>query len=220
MTGRKYYWTGIVLIAAGLLTLLVAYPHLPNIVPTHWNVRGEANGFSPKWALFAIFPGMMAGLMALFAALPWLSPQRFEVDSFRLTYLYIMVIVMGLLLYVEGVTLWTALSGKTNPGSAIIGGICLLTSLLGNVMGKVRRNFYIGIRTPWTLADERVWNATHRFAAKTFFWAGVAGLAMTLFGAPPVAAFVAVMCGVLLPVVYSLIIYKQLERSGENVGAV
>jgi uncharacterized membrane protein len=91
----------------------------------------------------------------------------------------------------------------------------LFCALLGNVMGKVRRNFYVGVRTPWALANERVWNATHRFAAKTFVAAGVIGLALTLLGFTGWPVFVLLMAGLLAPVAYSLVFYKQLERRGQ-----
>lgn len=88
-------------------------------------------------------------------------------------------------------------------------------TLTGNVLGKVRRNFFIGIRTPWTIASEPVWNATHRFAAKTFFAGGLAGLVFTILGAPIWLSLAAILVAVLAPVFYSLVVYKQLQRRGE-----
>jgi uncharacterized membrane protein len=137
------------------------------------------------------------------------------VDTFRSTYLYIMVVLVSMLGYFTGVILWVGLGRGTNVNRAVVGGVCLLFALLGNVMGKVRRNFYIGVRTPWALANERVWNATHRFAAKTFVLGGVIGLALTAVGVNGWLSFAALMAGALVPVVYSLVVYKQLERRGE-----
>ena len=212
---RKYYLIGVLLIAAALVAILVAYPHLPDRVPTHWNVQGNADGYSAKWTLFLFGPGFMAGTMLLFYFLPWLSPKHWQVDTFQSTYLYIMMILVSMLAYFTGVSLWAALGHAASVDRAIVGGVCLLFALLGNVMGKVRRNFFIGIRTPWALANERVWNATHRFAAKTFVAGGVIGLALTLIGVKGWLPFAALMAGALVPVVYSLVVYKQLERRGE-----
>jgi uncharacterized membrane protein len=212
---RKYYWIGILLTGAVLATILIAYPHLPDRVPTHWDMEGRANDYSAKWMLFLFGPGFMAGTMLLFYFLPWLSPKQWQVDTFRSTYLYIMVVMISMLAYFTDVSLWVALGHAANVDRAIIGGVCLLFALLGNVMGKVRRNFFIGVRTPWALANERVWNATHRFAAKTFVLGGVIGLILTAFGVKGWPPFVALMAGALFPVVYSLVVYKQLERRGE-----
>jgi uncharacterized membrane protein len=86
---------------------------------------------------------------------------------------------------------------------------------MGNVMGKVRRNFFIGVRTPWTLANERVWYATHRFAAKSMVAAGILAFIAAITGAPFLICLVLILLGVLTPVVYSLICYKGLERRGQ-----
>jgi uncharacterized membrane protein len=212
---RKYYLIGMFLTAAMLVATLLAYPRLPNLVPTHWNMRGQADDFSAKWSLFLIGPGFMTALMVLFRFLPWLSPKHWEVDTFHSTYLYIMVILVSMMAYFNAVILWAGLGHAIDVGRAIIGGVCLLFALLGNVLGKVRRNFYIGVRTPWALANDRVWNPTHRFAAKTFVAGGVAGFALTLAGFEGWPAFTALMAGALTPVVYSLIVYKQLEKRGE-----
>jgi len=212
---RKYYLTGMLLVVAALVATLAVYSQLPERVPTHWGINNQPNGYSPKWALFLIGPGFMAALLALFRFLPWLSPKHFEVDSFRSTYLQVMVITLSLMAYLYAMTLWAGRTGSANVGRAVVGGICLLVALLGNLMGKVRRNFYIGIRTPWTLANERVWNATHRFAAKTCFAGGLVGLVLTLFGVQGWPVFAVLMAGALAPVVYSLIFYKQLERRRE-----
>lgn len=213
MTG-KYYLIGILLTVAVLVATVVAYPHLPSTVATHWNLRNQVDGYSAKWTLFLMGPGLMAGIMVLWRFLPWLSPKNFEVDSFRSTYFQIMLIVVSLLAYFNAAVLWAGVGYSLNVGRAIVGGLCLLVALLGNLLGKVRRNFYIGVRTPWALANEHVWNATHRFAAKTFVAGGLVGLALTAVGLQGRAVFV-VLLAALIPAVYSLAFYKQLERRGE-----
>jgi uncharacterized membrane protein len=212
---RNHFIAGAVLIAAVLAATAIAYPHLPAQVPTHWDAHGNVNGWSAKWTLFAIEPGIMAGILLLFAVLPWLSPKHFEVDSFRSTYLYIMVIILALMAYIHALILAAGLSWPFEMNRAIEGGISLLIALLGNVMGKVRRNFYVGIRTPWTIASERVWNATHRFAAKTLVIGGIAGLIAAGLRAPFWLPIAAILAGALVPAVYSLVCYKQLEHRGE-----
>ena len=214
MTGKYYYTTGILLTGAALVATAVAYPQLPSSVPRHWDIHGLPNGYRPKWTLYFV-PGLMAGIMLLTWQLPWLSPKQFEVDGFRSTYLRIMLITVGMLGYFDAVMLRIGVGHRVNVRRAILGGLCLLFVLLGNVMGKVRRNFFIGIRTPWALANERVWNATHRFAAKTFVLGGLAGLVLIAMGLNgwSIAALVA---GPLVPAVYSLVFSKQLDRRGER----
>lgn len=221
---NKYYIIGGALILAVVVATAVAYPYLPSMVPTHWDAHGQVNGWSAKWTLFAIEPGIMAAMLLIFAALPWLSPKHFEVDTFRSTYLYIMVVVLAMIAYIHGVILLASIHLAEvrdvnvlwggDVSRAIMGGVCLLIALLGNVMGKVRKNFWIGVRTPWTLTSDRVWNATHRFAGKTFVIGGLLGLLAVILRAPSWLPLTAVMSGALVPVAYSLLIYKRLEHRG------
>lgn len=220
-TNQRYYLGAAAVILATLAGILVAYPHLPATVPLHWNAHGEVNGWGPKWSLFLYGPGMMVLMVLLFAGLPWLSPRKFEVESFRSTYLYIMIVIVAMLGYIHILILIVGLGLVLDVSRAVIGGVCLLISLLGNVLGKVRRNFYVGVRTPWTIANERVWNATHRLAAKTFFAGGLVGLIAVALRAPFWLPMTAILVGALVPAVYSLVYYKQLERRGElNGGSI
>jgi uncharacterized membrane protein len=214
-TNRNYYLGAAAVILAMLAATTVAYSRLPQVVPLHWDVQGHVNGWGPKWMLFLLGPGLMAAIVLLFSSLPWLSPKKFEVDSFRATYLYIMIVIVAMIAYFQLLMLISALGVALDVTRAVEGGVCLLIALLGNVLGKVRRNFYVGIRTPWTIADERVWNVTHRFAAKTFFVGGLLGLLAVVLRAPFWFPIGVIILATLVPVVYSLVFYKQLEHRGE-----
>lgn len=215
------YWT----VAIGLTILAWAvsawfYPSLPQRIPTHWNIHGEVDGYGNKqWAVF-LMPLFTVGMLALFAFLPALSPKQFEVDAFRSTYLFIMVVVIALFAYIQAIILlatWQEVGGGVkwlDIGRALLGGIFVFFALMGNVMGKVRKNFYIGIRVPWTLASDRVWNDTHRLAAWTMVGGGVIGLIIVLTGLPLALAFGTLMVSVLIPAAYSFFHYKALERRG------
>jgi len=212
---RKYYLIGIVLTALVAIATVAVYPRLPDFVPSHWNLHNQPNGYSHKYMLFVFGPGFMVGIMLLMRALPWLSPKNFEVDSFRSSYLQIMLMLVCMFAYFQGLLIWGALGHSMDVGRAIIGGACLLFALLGNLMGKIRRNFYIGIRTPWAIANERVWNATHRFAAKTLVIGGLIGVLLTAIGVDGWPLLALLLAAALIPAIYSLVFYKQLERRGE-----
>jgi uncharacterized membrane protein len=218
MKSRKYYLVALLVTALVAMADVWAYPRLPETIATHWNLHGVANGWGPKWVLFLVGPALMVFLMLLMRALPWLSPKNFEVDTFRVTYLQIMVILVCVAGYLQLVLVWVGLGHPMNVGRAVVGGVCLLFMLLGNLMAKVRRNFYVGIRTPWTLANERVWNATHRFGAKTMVVGGLAGLLLTAAGFYGWPVLAVLLAGILAPAVYSLVVYKRMEAAGEMGG--
>lgn len=211
---------GFLIIGALLVVLvfggtLAVYGELPARVPIHWNLQGQADGFGPRWHTLAVFPAVMLGLLGLTAALPWLSPRRFEVNGSNNAYLQIMLVVLVFLAYIHFVTLAAALGRAWNMNAMIMGAVCAMFVAMALPLSRVRRNFYVGVRTPWTLANERVWQATHRFAAKTFVAGGLAGLALAFLVRVPWAPIVAIVAAGLAPVIHSLVFYKQLERRGE-----
>jgi uncharacterized membrane protein len=201
------------LIAAAWVGSAVIYPALPDRVPTHWNIRGEVDAYGPKTVPTLLMPAIMTGLLALFCALPWLSPAKFQVDTFPRTYSLIVVLTIGLQTYLHAAILAATMHPKMDVGRWLLGGLFLFFALMGNLMGKVRRNFWMGVRVPWTLASERVWNDTHRVTAWLYVGAGLIGCVLCLLG------WVLIATGLLLvaafaPIGYSLWRYKSLERAG------
>lgn len=195
-----------------------SYDRLPEQIPIHWNIHGEPDGFVAKdntFMVFALGPLAMALLTALGAALPWLSPKRFEVRAFRETADFVVMLAVALIGFIDAVSLWGALDPAFPQGKVLIAGMFLFLGLVGNVLGRVRRNFYIGIRTPWTLADGTVWDRTHRLGAWLLTATGAVGFVAVLLGVPPWLCFVVLMAAVLVPAVYSLVLYKRLERAGQ-----
>lgn len=125
---------------------------------------------------------------------------------------------MGLMLVIQGfvlvIGLTTLLAGAgfalPVPKVALLGAGALLM-VLGNYMGKLRRNFFIGIRTPWTIASEATWERTHRLGGKLFALAGVMVLLITAFGGPFWLSIACILAVALMLVVYSFLVYRRLE---------
>jgi uncharacterized membrane protein len=210
---RGYWIMAVGLVLAAWAVTAALYPGLPEKIPTHWNIHGKVDAHGSKATLF-LMPAAMIGMLALFAFLPTLSPKNFEVDTFRSTYLFVMVLVIGLFGYIQGVLLYAAKSGHVDVARTMVGGLYLFFALMGNVLGKVRRNFYIGVRVPWTLASDRVWNDTHRVAAWLFVLAGLTGFAIVLAGGSLLLSLIPLGVAVVVPIVYAFVHYKQLERRG------
>lgn len=194
------------------------YAELPDPVPTHWNAQGEVDGYTPKpWGAW-LFPVITFGMYLLFKVLPWISPQGFRMESF-MRIVDILKQALVLFMFVIGVTVAFAAKGHSfDPGLVILPGVGVLFIILGNYMGKLRKNFFIGIRTPWTLASDEVWAKTHRLGGWCFVLAGllllIAGLAR--WPSMQVVLGIAIGVGALLPVVYSFVIYKRLEGFGPD----
>jgi uncharacterized membrane protein len=211
---RTYWVVAILMVVAAWAASAVMAPRLPATVPTHWNIHGKVDGHGPKAMNLVILPAVMTGMLGFFRLLPVLSPKPFEVVPFRSTYLYLMVLVVGLFGYMHALLLYASATGHVAIWRAFIAGAFLGFALLGNVMGKVRRNFYIGWRVPWTLASDRVWNDTHRLAAWLSVACGLVGFAIVIAGLSILAAVAVLVVALVVPVVYSFVHYKQLERRG------
>jgi uncharacterized membrane protein len=223
---RIYVILCIVVAAATLAASLILYPQMPEKIPTHWNIQGEIDGYGHKqWAAF-LMPAILAGLLLLFWAIPYLSPKHFEVDTFRSTYWFIILVISVMMAFIHGLTLWAALAAQDKPVDItrlMLGGLLIMFALIGNVLGKVRRNFFVGIRTPWTIANERVWNDTHRLAGRLFVGGALVGLLAVCLPLPlpgvTIAVVVVIVASSAAPAVYSLILYKRLEKRGELDGS-
>lgn len=202
----------ILMIAAMTAVTAYFYPSLPASMPIHWNVAGQVDGYGPRWHLWLLGPGCMSGFLLLGVALPWLSPKQFEVQASGDTYGYLMAIPVALMAGVEILVLCAALGVQVRVERVVPVLVFIVLILVGNPMGKVRRNFFLGIRTPWTLANERVWNATHRLAGKLMVGSGVLGLVAVWLGAPYWLLLAVMMVWAPVATGYSLVLYKRLPQ--------
>jgi uncharacterized membrane protein len=209
---NRFLVMSLLLVLAAFGATVFLYGQLPDQIPLHWNADGEIDRYGSRAAAF-MMPGVMAGVLVLLAVLPKVSPLRFSVDAFSDTYWYSALIVEGMLAYAHALVMAGSLHHTIDTGRWMLGGMAFFIALLGNVMGKVRRNFWLGVRTPLTPANKHVWSAKHRLAAKMMVGcsalAFIAALANLRF-----AAVVLIVIGPLVPAAYSLLYYKRLERSG------
>jgi uncharacterized membrane protein len=215
MKTRHAIISGLVLTVTALVYAWVLYPALPDRIPIHWNIHGEVDGWADKRVAIYLMPGTMALLVALLVALPWLSPRNFAIEPFRGTFNALMLLSTGLMGFVHAVMLQAALRPEMDSGRVLVIGFFLFFALLGSGLGKVRRNFWIGIRTPWTLASDAVWDPTHRLAGWVLVATGILGALATWRGVPVAYCFTLLLVAPLVPVLYSLWLSKRLEREGQ-----
>lgn len=200
----------------GLVVLAFAiaaafYSSLPESVPTHWNAHGQPDGFTPKpWGPF-VLPLVMAGVCLLLQVIPRISPRGYRIDRFQNVFEILLTAILAFLFLLTVLALFAGIGVPVPLVRAIPAGIGLLLVVLGNYMGKVMKNFFIGIRTPWTLASDEVWLRTHRLAGKLFVLAGIGLFVSALVGGGPVLLLVAVAIAVGIPAVYSYLLYRRIE---------
>ncbi|GAB3040092.1 MULTISPECIES: SdpI family protein [Oleiagrimonas] len=211
MKFHRSVWVTVSFLIIGAVAAWWLWPELPARVPSHWNAAGEVDRTMPRlWA--ALFPILtVAGFAALSWLLAFISPNRYRVGAFASVYFGLMLAIQGFVL-VLGICMLLFGAGYPLPMPKVaVLGLGALFTILGNYMGKLRRNFFIGIRTPWTIASEATWERTHRLGGKLFVLAGLTMLVGTLFGMPfPLAMGVLLVAG-LFPALYSYVIYRRVE---------
>jgi uncharacterized membrane protein len=207
--------------AAVLVVMTVAgavlYPSLPARIPQHWNAAGQIDAWATKSLLSVfLFPLIVLGLVGLAWLLPRIDPLKASYKRFAGSYYLVMDVIVGFMAFIYAVMLYAAFNPAVQTSVLIPAAVGLLLAVLGNQLGKVKRNFFVGIRTPWTLASERVWTETHRIGGRVFVGCGIA-LALSAFLPTPYNAIgfiVAVLVAVAGTVGLSYMIYKRLEREG------
>lgn len=191
----------------------ITYQQLPQIVPTHWDINGVVDGWSDKSVGAFLFPGMSLLLLVLFPLLSRLDPKKENYEHFKHAWNKMQTIVIGLLTYIYGIQLYFTLNPETDQTifvRLILIGIGALFMLLGNILGKIRQNYFIGFRTPWSLNDPEVWQKSQRVAGWTMVLAGVAFIITAFIPALTVYVFIAaILAVVVVPTVYSYRISRK-----------
>jgi uncharacterized membrane protein len=207
---RTSLLTGGLVVLSFLMTAAL-YTRLPELVPTRWNAHGDAVGLMAKpWGAF-LMPLVMAGAYLLLTLVPRISPQGYRVERFQRAFEVIRAAILAFLFLLSVLVLLAGLGVPIPMDRAIFASVGLLFVVLGNVLGKVTKNFFVGIRTPWTLASDEVWLRTHRLGGRLFVLAGLSQMIAGLAGAGDVALFVSVAIAAGVPVVYSYVIYRRTD---------
>lgn len=186
-----------------------AWSHVPERMPTHWNMHGEVDGYGGRFAGLLLVPLLAVGLYFLLLFIPRLDPAYQNYAQFAGTYLALRFATLLFLATIFGGMVLAALGYRIQILTVVAWSMAGLFGLLGAVMKRLKPNWMVGVRTPWTLSSELSWNKTHRLATWLFYL--IAAL-MVVWGAlPNTAMFVITMASlgvsVLALVVYSYRVY-------------
>lgn len=161
----------LVVMAAAAARVLADLP-LDAPLAIHFNAAGQADGWAPAWLALSVMPLIALGVIGFALLLPGLEPRGGKLLHSASAVSTIFISLLGVLAAIQLVIAATALQVPVQVPRIAATAVGLLFILGGNVMGKLRWNHTVGIRTPWTLASERVWDRTHRFAGRLFVAAG------------------------------------------------
>ncbi len=201
----------IFLILIFVLSIIMA-PALPDRVPTHWNIRGEIDGWGSKYVNLFLMPSIALFVYLLMFFFPSIDPFRKNYDKFAKPYFYFKIFLTFFFLYLYAFLIFASIKFTPPNGSLMFAvPFSLLLCFIGWILPQLKRNFFIGIRTPWTLVSDANWKKTHEFGGKAFIIAGVVTLVASFLGSA--AAFVVLILSVMVVVivifVYSYLLFRE-----------
>lgn len=206
-------WIPVLIIAAALIASAVVYPDLPDRMPTHWNLSGEPDGWSSRaWGAWLI-PFMIAVVWGLTRLLPAIDPRKANYAKFAGAFEGIILSVMLFMLVLHGLILRAALGHPVAMDRVMPAGIGVLFIVIGNLLPRARPNWFVGIRTPWTLSSDRVWEKTHRIGGRLFVAGGIVIALSTFLGTNWSQG---VLIGVVIACSLGAVAYSYLEWRKEK----
>jgi len=213
-------WTIILtlLLAAVVLGLgLILEPQFADPMATHWGSNGDVNGYGSRFVGIWLIPLMLIGLNGLFLIIPNIDPLKKNIAKFRKEYNGFILVFNAFMVYVQALTLIWNTGKNFDMTTYMLPALGIFIFYLGFLIGNSRRNYFIGIRTPWTLQDERVWNETHQLGAKIYKISGLLTLVGIFF--PKLILWfmmVPLLGGSFFAVVYSYVLYRRYHpNNGE-----
>ncbi len=197
----------LLLVIAAFVVGYFLYPQLPEKMASHWNARGEVDGYISRfWGAF-LMPIIALVMLLVFLIIPRIDPKKENIEKFRNYFDGFIILLILFLFYIYALTILWSFDYRFDMGQALAPAFAILFYYAGILISKAKRNWFIGIRTPWTMTNDMVWDKTHKLGAILFKVSG----AICLFGLLlPVYAFWFVLAPVILFSIY-LIVYSYLE---------
>jgi len=209
---RNAVGLGIVLVAA--IASVLAYPDLPQEMAMHFSAGGEPDSYMDKTLGVALMPALGVVILGMFAVLPRLDPLGENFEEFEDYYDLTAVVTVAIIAYVHGAVLGWNLGYQFEMGQVMAPILAVAGIVFGYVVENAKQNWFVGIRTPWTLSDEEVWTQTHERSGILFKIAGVVALLAIPF--PEYFAYVAIAplaLAAFIPTVYSYVLYRRLDTA-------
>ncbi len=192
------------------------YSELPDPMPSHWNAKGEVDGFMDKDKNVALLLGLPLFCWGLMKLIPVISPKGFRTDEFSETVNILQVALVVFMSLIGVAVMLEARNFGLDMTNYVVVAVGMLLVVLGNYLGKVRKNFFIGIRTPWTLASDEVWSKTHRLGGWMFVLAGIVLALSGVFGINEIVMAGTIIIAAVIPIAYSFILYQRIEGFGPD----
>jgi uncharacterized membrane protein len=201
----------LLVIAAMFAVAAWSWPQVPDRIPTHWNLSGEVDGYGGKFAGLLLLPLITSGTYLLLLLLPLVDPGRGNYQNFAGPFQIMRMAIVLFLAFTYGVMVLAAFGHQIDMTTVICFAAAALLMVCGNLMGKLRPNWFVGVRTPWTLSSKMSWNKTHRLAGWLLMLMGLLLAALAVFRTTWMLILMVVVDVVCLAwmVIYSYLVYRR-----------
>ena len=206
----KKEWMILILLIVSFIGGAYFYPSLPRMLPSHWGFNGQVDGYSSKELIAFGFPAIALAMYVMMLIIPLIDPKKKNYDLFKGAYYVIRTIIVVFFLLMFWCIIIFGLGYKINIEKIVVISIGVLFMILGNYMGRIRQNYFVGIKTPWTLNNEEIWTKTHRLAGKLWVIAGLV-MIITIF-INSVLTFSIMIALMLYPVFYSYLLHVKMQK--------
>ena len=205
-------WIPILLIVAAVAASVLYYPKLPETMTTHWSVSGEPNGFSSRlWGAW-ILPVVMASVWLIMRAIPHIDPRKANYEKFSGMYDALVILILAFMLAMHIVLLMVATGAPIRMERVVMPSVGVFIAIMGVLIPRAHPNWFVGIRTPWTLTSDLSWERTHKIGGTLFVILGVLMVASS-FVAPETAIWILVAAA--LGIVVFLFAYSYQVWKGD-----
>lgn len=204
---RKTLFIALAIIAAAVLAGICLYPKAPQEMASHWNSQGQVNGYLPKfWGLF-LMPIISLVMFLFFAIIPKMDPLKENIQKFRKYFDSFIILMIVFMMYAHALTLFWNFGFRFDMGQMLIPALGILFYYCGVLIENSKRNWLIGIRTPWTLSSDLVWEKTHKLGGMLFKVSGMIAILGVFF---PNFAFLMLMVPIIFSAAFSTV-YSYFE---------
>jgi len=216
MTTRLTSIIVLALIVTALIAGALLWNQLPEQMASHWNENDQVDGTMSKFWGVWMMPLVTLGMFGLFLLIPNIDPLKANIAKFRSTFNLFIALIVAFMLYMHGLTfVWNLGFQNFKMSAAMLPFLGILFIFIGYMLRQAKRNWFIGIRTPWTLSSDSVWDKTHQLGSILFMVSGAFAIFGGLFGGMIAfwLLFVPLIGSTLFLVIYSYILYRDETRA-------
>jgi len=213
MKKNIYLFIRILFVVAMFVAGIFFYKDLPEMIPTHWGINGKIDDYSKKEFFVFLIPAITLAMVAIFKIGQLMDPKKERYELFKKEWEIIQTSIVVFMSYMYFITIYLSFNQTQRIEPLLFIGMGILFMLIGNYMGKIRQNYTVGFKLPWTIDNEEVWNKTNRLGGYMFVLLGIVFLIESYILWNPAYVIVSfLLITIFIPTIYSYVLYRKLKK--------